>query len=1145
MKQNSKLYKLIGLLVVMALLFAALPIEQVQAASEVIYNAIPATLDPSYVSTAFQATQTSEFGDYVKLAGTNRALKTVSVTMVTWAYQTNYPSVGDATGWNHPITLNIYNVMPGATNTLGTVIGTITQNIHIPWRPAPDATNCHDTRWHDALTNRCSNGFAFNITFDLSSLNITLPDAIVLGVAFNTETYGTLPIGSGGPYNELNISDTGIQTVGTDGDTDRVFWKTVTAAWYHDGGTAGVGVFREDTGWTTDGGTTPFQITADPITTTTLTVDPNNMQGWAFYDDDMPGGVYGFVAGPGTAPLGAGSVMLATPLGTSRQAIVTTAFAGVRLADINKLAYSTYVEAAPDPAISLALSFDIDYDSTDTNTGWQGRLTYEPYVTPGQTVIRNTWQTWDTQAGNWWGSKANGLSLCPQGLPCSWAQVKSNWPNATLRGNLLIKAGGPAEGMIAYADKFEISYGSNAFIYDFEPVATTLSMTPATAAVANCFGTTTVAVNVGAVDQLAGYDIRVNYDTTKVQITDVVNGSLLTGDGLEVKDLTTVPGQFQLAKTQFGTGGVWNLITNATGGSLIVITLKPLTAEPVVLTLDASSTLTRTDNAWLYPYTISQATSTVSTTTGNVLNTGTSVQYCSLQTAVTAAVSGQNLQALASFDVPAQVIINKVLSFDTNVKTITRIAAASAYDSLFKLVPGGDLTITGVGTLNSTDSGGTKGAAIDITGGKVTLVDATLTGAYASMRVLGNIDPATWATPIPALFTMTSGNVTDSIVVYGHGAELSITGGVVTTQADGFAPITGNGTNYRGGTKITVGGTAQVISPANYSAAIYHPQDGILIVNGGSITGGNGIEMKAGNLTVTGGTISGTGTFVATLPPTGTGSTDSGDAILVYSMPGYTGPLSVNISGGIITSANGYALREYTPVTDPITPTRTSSIVVTGGIFTAGTASGQAPESVFFTTVAPSVLKLTGGAYQTDPGNTPDYVFEPFATYVGGDSYYQIEEMKGITGEVTMQGRVTRAGVPLLLANTLHSYPVTSSEAAGNNYSFGLVAGGTYVFTTNQDRYLNVTATVIAPRGTALNSLRLRGGNVTDVVSGSDSSLNKVDLADAGVVAGLYGHTGNTAGDANFDGIVNIQDLAMVGGNFYLTSAVAYGTWQP
>jgi hypothetical protein len=190
-------------------------------------------------------------------------------------------------------------------------------------------------------------------------------------------------------------------------------------------------------------------------------------------------------------------------------------------------------------------------------------------------------------------------------------------------------------------------------------------------------------------------------------------------------------------------------------------------------------------------------------------------------------------------------------------------------------------------------------------------------------------------------------------------------------------------------------------------------------------------------------------------------------------------------------------------------------------------------------------LKLTGGAYQTDPGNTPDYVFEPFATYVGGDSYYHIEEMKGITGEVTMQGRVTRAGVPLLLANTLHSYPVTSSEAAGNNYSFGLVAGGTYVFTTNQDRYLNVTATVIAPRGTALNSLRLRGGNVTDVVSGSDSSLNKVDLADAGVVAGLYGHTGNTAGDANFDGIVNIQDLAMVGGNFYLTSAVAYGTWQP
>jgi hypothetical protein len=34
-------------------------------------------------------------------------------------------------------------------------------------------------------------------------------------------------------------------------------------------------------------------------------------------------------------------------------------------------------------------------------------------------------------------------------------------------------------------------------------------------------------------------------------------------------------------------------------------------------------------------------------------------------------------------------------------------------------------------------------------------------------------------------------------------------------------------------------------------------------------------------------------------------------------------------------------------------------------------------------------------------------------------------------------------------------------------------------------------------------------------------------------------------GDVNFDGKVNIQDLALVGGNYRLTSADVYGSWVP
>jgi len=258
---SKKLFsKVFVFLLVVGLLFAAAPTGQAQAVSEIIYNAIPATLAPSYTSLAFQATQTYEFGDYVILGGTNRDLDTVSVTMVTWAYQTNYSGFEDPTGWDHPITLNIYNVIPGDPNTLGTLIGTKTVEFHLPWRPEPDTVNCTENRWYDAATATCNNGFAFNITFDLSDLDITLPSAIVLGIAFNTQTYGANPIGLSGPYNELNVSVSGEQSVGTDGNTDRVFWNTTYGPFYDDGGAAGVGIFREDTSWGIYG-TVPFQIT--------------------------------------------------------------------------------------------------------------------------------------------------------------------------------------------------------------------------------------------------------------------------------------------------------------------------------------------------------------------------------------------------------------------------------------------------------------------------------------------------------------------------------------------------------------------------------------------------------------------------------------------------------------------------------------------------------------------------------------------------------------------------------------------------------------------------------------------------------------------------------------------------------------------
>ena len=61
---------------------------------------------------------------------------------------------------------------------------------------------------------------------------------------------------------------------------------------------------------------------------------------------------------------------------------------------------------------------------------------------------------------------------------------------------------------------------------------------------------------------------------------------------------------------------------------------------------------------------------------------------------------------------------------------------------------------------------------------------------------------------------------------------------------------------------------------------------------------------------------------------------------------------------------------------------------------------------------------------------------------------------------------------------------------------------------------------------------------------------NIIDTSDASLVGAQYGGPGSgdslgNHGDCNFDGIVNIQDLALVGGNWNLTSAVAYTAWLP
>jgi len=521
---------------------------------------------------------------------------------------------------------------------------------------------------------------------------------------------------------------------------------------------------------------------------------------------------------------------------------------------------------------------------------------------------------------------------------------------------------------------------------------TTLAMDPVTLEACEIGSQYIVSVNIGPFYDMSSYQIKVSFDTTKLEVLELINGDVLPGDAIEIKDLGNDTGVLDYSRALYGNQGDWNLIDDPDGGTLMKIKVKTKATGTSVMELLNTSILTRTDDAWPYPYDITNAETTVTTSLYAVRNGTTN--YCDLQTAVDEAFAGDTLTVLRDFTVAAPVQVAKEITFNTAGYTVTRTGATSAYDSLFEVQTGGNLSITGGGTLNSTDTDGTTtgalGAALRIVGGEATLVNATLKGDYVGVRVQGNNNSTTWATPTPAVFKMTGGTAYN-IVVVGNGGKLDLSGGTVTS-AGVYAAIQGSGTvnaTYnQGGTEIIIRDNAQV-TRTDDDIVIYHPQDGVMTISGGTISGDSPIYMKSGDLTVTGGTISSTGAFVAAPALDSNGAAPTGDAIFLMNQDGYTGDMTLNITGGTIESANGYAVREFTPATHT---SRTSSVSISGDTakLTGGTDAGDAGSAVTFATTAADVLKLTGGAYNVDPKT---FVYFPLETYLHTDNYYYIRYM--------------------------------------------------------------------------------------------------------------------------------------------------------
>lgn len=208
-------------------------------------------------------------------------------------------------------------------------------------------------------------------------------------------------------------------------------------------------------------------LLAGPVGADTEVVDASDAN-WGFLEE-IPAGIGSFGSGPGAPPRGFGSVQMSVDA-TGRMIFGNQTWNGVRLDQLTALSYWTYRTSGPS-AVAISLQLNVDYDLTDGDETWQGRLVFEP-ANIGATPVAGVWERWDALAGSWWSSGAPGNSVCPQSDPCTTAEVLASFPSAGIHaslGALLLKAGGPwSPAFFGATDSLRVGVDGVDTFFDFE-----------------------------------------------------------------------------------------------------------------------------------------------------------------------------------------------------------------------------------------------------------------------------------------------------------------------------------------------------------------------------------------------------------------------------------------------------------------------------------------------------------------------------------------------------------------------------------------------------------------------------------------------------------------------------------------------------
>jgi CSLREA domain-containing protein len=230
-------------------------------------------------------------------------------------------------------------------------------------------------------------------------------------------------------------------------------------------------------------GTNGFQ----GIPSADIVIRETNLKGWTQQHSTCGAagtGSQAFVVGPGTPPLGEGSLQFSIGAnGDSFETIRSVDYNNTRLDMISGLSYSTYVVQDGSGGQAPYLLLNIDYTGDNVQ---DDQIFFEPVYQHAHTVnvpdqgalVVGTWQSWNAQAGGWW-SVNNIAGAGPGADVKTLAQYLAVQPNARIlhpasgQGGFRIATGcgaGAWDNFIGNVDKLIVSLSAANTRYDFEPL---------------------------------------------------------------------------------------------------------------------------------------------------------------------------------------------------------------------------------------------------------------------------------------------------------------------------------------------------------------------------------------------------------------------------------------------------------------------------------------------------------------------------------------------------------------------------------------------------------------------------------------------------------------------------------------------------